>query len=98
MSYDATNFTCTGSHNGYAHYRYDTLEFDFNADASGYFNNSDDTLNLAVGDLITLVRWTTAVRTGTIADVSMLIVVSVDADGTVDCSNDFLSAGIVDTD
>lgn len=98
MAYTAGNLVLMGVGNGYGHYRYDTTDAATAVDASGYFNNSDDDLNLAVGDLITVVVWTTAVRTGTISDVSMHIVVSVSAAGVVDLSNDYLSATITDAD
>lgn len=98
MAYAAGNLTLMGSHNGYGHYRYDTTDAATAVDASGYFNNADDTLNLAVGDIIELVVWATAVRTGTISDVAKHIVVSVSAAGIVDLSNDLLSATVTDSD
>jgi hypothetical protein len=97
MAYSAGNLTLVGSHNGYGLYRYDTTDALTTVDGSGYFNNSDDTLNLAVGDIIEVVVWSTAVRTGTISDVGRIIVVSVSS-GTVDCSNDLLGATVIDSD
>lgn len=58
----------------------------------------DDTLNLAVGDMIEVVVWATAVRTGTISDVSLHIVMRVDDDGTVDLSDDLLGATVTSGD
>jgi len=75
-------------------YRYDTLDTLATVDGSGYFNNSDDDINLAVGDMIEVVVWTTAVRSGTVADVGRHIVVSVSAAGVVDLSDDLLSATV----
>jgi hypothetical protein len=98
MAYDGDYMTLTGSHNGFGTYRYDTLDALTDVDGSGYFNNSDDDLNLAVGDIIDVVVWSTAVRTGTIADVGKVIVVSVSAAGVVDCSNDLLGATVIDSD
>jgi len=98
MAYTAGNLTLKGSHNGYGEYRYDTTDAATAVDASGYFNNADDDLNLAVGDIIDVVVWTTAVRSGTISDVSQHIVVSVSAAGVVDLSNDLLSATVTDSD
>ena len=98
MAYIAGGLTLKGSHNGYGEYRYDTLDAATDVDASGYFNNSDDTLNLAVGDLIDVVVWLSALRSGTISDVSLHIVVSVSAAGVVDLSNDLLSATVTDSD
>lgn len=92
MAYTAGNLTLMSSGNGFAHYRYDTTDTAATVDGDGYFNNSDDDLNLAVGDMITVVVWGTAVRTGTISDVALHVVMVVDADGTVDLSDDLLGA------
>ncbi len=78
---------------GFSHYRYDSLDAGTLVDASGYFNNADDDLNLAVGDLIDCVDWTTAIGAGgTIALVTKHIVVSVSAAGVVDLSNNLTAA------
>lgn len=98
MAYTAGNLVQMSYGNGFGHYRYDTLDAAATVDGAGYFNNSDDTLNLAVGDIIDVVVWATAVRTGTISDLARHIVVSVDSDGTVDLSDDTLGATIADTD
>ena len=98
MAYTAGNLVLTGSHNGFARYRYDTLDATGTVDGAGYFNNSDDTLNLAVGDIIDLCVWSTAVRTGTISDIAMHVVVSVSAAGEVDLSNDLPGATVSDSD
>jgi hypothetical protein len=98
MAYTAGNLVLTGSHNGYGRYRYDTTDASTAVDASGYFDNSDDDLNLAVGDIIDVVVWATAVRTGTISDVAQHIVVSVSAAGVVDLSDDLLGATVADSD
>ena len=83
---------------GVANYRYDTLDASATIDASGYFNNADDALNLRVGDMIDHVQWTTTTYTGTVADVGLHIVLSVSAAGVVDLSNDLLGATLVDSD
>lgn len=98
MAYVAGNLAHVGQANGFNRYRYDTTDASTAVDASGYFNNSDDTLNLAVGDLIDVVVWSTAVRTGTISDVALHIVVSVSAAGVVDTSDDLLGATVSDSD
>jgi len=98
MAYTPGNLSLIGSANGFGLYRYNTLDAATAVDGSGYFNNSDDSLNLAVGDVIEVVVWATAVRTGTIADVARHIVVSISAAGVVDLSDDFLGATIADTD
>lgn len=66
MAYNADNFVLISSVNGYGLYRYDTTDALDTVDDGGYFNNSDDDLNLAVGDMIHAFSWSTAVRTGTI--------------------------------
>lgn len=83
------------SANGFGLYRYDSLDTIQSVDAGGYFNNVDDNLNLVVGDIIEVVSWSTAVRTGTIFDVSRTIVLSVDSAGAVSTSGDIYVPGIV---
>ena len=79
---------------GFGLYRYDTLDPLATVDGSGYFNNSDDDIQLRVGDIIDVVVWTTAVRTGTINDVGKVIVMTVTAAGVVDVSDDLLGASV----
>ena len=98
MTFSASELTLVDSSNGYGLYRYDTLDAATAVRVDGYMNNSDDATNLAVGDIIEVVVWSTAIRTGTISDVARHIVVSVSAVGVVDLSNDFLGATISDTD
>jgi protein involved in polysaccharide export with SLBB domain len=98
MAYAKANMTLKGSHNGYGDYRYDTTDTAVTVDTSAYFNNSDDSLNLAVGDTIEVVVWGTAVRSGTIADVENHIVVSVSSAGVVDISDPLNATTIADTD
>lgn len=98
MAYVAGNLVLMATGNGYSHYRYDTDDAASAVDASGYFNNSDDDLNMVKGDIIDVVVWTSAVRTSDISDVSKHIVVSVSAAGVVDLSNDLLVAAVSDTD
>jgi|TARA_R100000093_G_C1943605_1_gene73226 hypothetical protein len=82
---------------GYCTYRYDTTDAATAVDADGYFNNGDDDLNLAVGDVIMVVIWATAVLTGTVTDVS-LHVVQTDASGVIDLSDDMLAATVTSGD
>lgn len=99
MAYTPGNLVLLSSGNGFNHYRYDTLDAATAVDANGYFNNDDDTLNLAVGDVIDVVVWATAVRTGTVSDAAKHIVVAVDAaSGNVNLSNDVLGASVTNTD
>lgn len=98
MAYTAGNLSPIGDGNGFVNYRYDTTDALTDVDGSGYFDNSDDDLNLAVGDLIAVVVWSTAVRTGTISGVGLHVVVSVSAAGVVDLSNDLLGATLIDSD
>jgi len=95
MTYAAANLALMSSANGFKHYRYDTLDAATAVDGSGYFDDASGQLN--IGDLITSFDWTTAIRTGTIADVSMHVVVS-NSSGVVDLSNDLLSATVTDSD
>ena len=95
MAYIAADFALISSVNGFGLYRYDTLDTIETVDTGGYFNNADDTLNLAVGDIIEVISWTTTVRTGTIFDVSRVIVTTVDSAGAVNVSGDIYIPGIV---
>lgn len=97
MAVDVSNLAIMGQANGFALYRYDTLDLSAAVDTSEYFNNSDEVVNLRVGDIIIVVSWTTAVRTGTIAAYGHHIVLSVSAAGVVDLG--LVTAGsITDTD
>lgn len=94
MAYDGTNMALVSSVNGFGLYRYDTTDIVQTVDTQGYFNNADDNLNLNLGDLIQVVHWTTAVRTGTIFDVSLVVVSELQADGVVNVSSDVYQKGI----
>lgn len=99
MAYTPGNLIQMASGNGFATYRYDTLDAATDVDTDGYFNNVDDTLILRVGDLIDVVVWATAVRTGTIADISRHVVTAVNATtGSVNLSNDFATVTLANTD
>ena len=97
MAYTAGNLALLSHANGFNLFRYDTTDALTDVDASGYFNNVDDTLNLKVGDIIEVIVWDT-VRTGTPSDVGRLVVLSVSAAGVVDTSNDLLGATVTDSD
>ena len=98
MAYVAGNLTLVSGGNGFNNYRYDTTDATGDVDAAGYFNNADDDLNLAVGDMITVVVWGTAVRTGSISDLAIHLVNEVTAAGVVDTTNDLLGATVSDSD
>jgi hypothetical protein len=93
MAFDNSQLSLMAQCNGYKLYRYDTLDAHATVDSAGYFNNSDDTINLAVGDIIEVVVWATAIRTGTISTYGKHIVLSVSAAGLVDTSN--VTVGVV---
>lgn len=97
MAYTAGNLVLMSTGNGFNHYRYDTTDTAVTVDAAGYFNNSDDDLNLAVGDKIDIVVWATAVRTGTISDWDQVIVNEVTAAGVVDTTNILHGITVADT-
>lgn len=83
MAYEAGSLVLMASGNGHNHYRYDTLEASSAAMVLNYFNNSDDNLNLEVGDIITWVDWTGAVSSsGTINAYGEHIVMTVGSTGT----------------
>lgn len=91
MAFDSSNLRLIEGTPGFAVYRYDTTDALTTVDDNGYMNNSDDNVNLAVGDIIKVVVWSTAVQTGTISDVGEHIVMQVSS-GAVDLSTDYLSA------
>jgi protein involved in polysaccharide export with SLBB domain len=98
MAYTPGNLALVSSVNGFGLYRYDTTDAATVVDDNGYFSNNDDELNLAVGDIVEVVVWSSAVRTGTISDVSRHIVMAVDSAGDVNLSNDFLGATVSSSD
>lgn len=87
MAADAKQLALISSLNGFRLYRYDTLDTHATVRADGYFNNSDDDLNLAVGDIIDVVVWATAIRSGTISTYGRHIVLAIAA-GVVDLSDE----------
>lgn len=97
MAFDKSNLTLLSYGNGFSNYRYDTLDTHADVDTAGYFNNASDEINLSVGDLIDIVVWTSAVRTGAISTYGRHIVNEVTSAGVVDTSN--VTVGVVtDTD
>lgn len=98
MTFNAPDLTLMYEANGYATYRYDTLDTHATVDSAGYFNNTDDAQNFRVGDIIEVVVWATAVRTGTISTYGRHIVNAVAAaTGIVDTS-DVTVGTVTDTD
>jgi hypothetical protein len=87
MAFNAANLALIQHVNGYNHYRYDTLDVHTDVDGATYFDNVDDDQNFKVGDIIWVVVWATAIRTGTISTYGTHIVNAVSAAGVVDCSN-----------
>lgn len=95
MAFSASELVAMGEANGYTHWRYDTLDAHATVDTAAYFTG--DAVNmLRVGDLVDVVVWATAVRTGTISTYGRHIVNANDGT-TVDVSN--VTVGVVtDTD
>jgi len=77
MAYTAGGLTLMSVGNGFGTYRYDSLDDVDLVEDAGYFNNKDDSLKLAVGDMIFAFDWTTAVRTGTLNAVKAFVVTNV---------------------
>lgn len=97
MAYDPGNLSLISSVNGFGLYRYDSLDAVTLVDIDGYFNNSDDTLKLRVGDVILVVDWATTVRTGTITGWGIHMVMAVSAAGVVDLAEALLG-NVTNTD
>ena len=87
MSFITADLILVNHANGYGFYRYDTEDTHADVDTDGYFNNADDTLLFVVGDIIDVVVWSTAVRTGTISTYGRHIIRAVTAAGIVDVTN-----------
>ncbi|MCK5609075.1 hypothetical protein KAR91_44785 [Candidatus Pacearchaeota archaeon] len=86
MAFDTSQLALIQHVNGFNHYRYDTLDAHAAVDTDGYFDNGDDDQNIGVGDIIDVVVWATAIRTGTISTYGRHIVMIVTA-GSVDTSD-----------
>ncbi len=88
MAFDEEQLAQFSSVNSYGLYRYDTTDPLTLVDDVGYMNNIDDDLNLAVGDMIEVFVWVTAVRSGTMSVVARFVVTVVnDATGAVTLVN-----------
>ena len=92
MAFSAANLGLQAQANGFNRFRYDTTDTITTVDVPGYINNVDDSQNLAVGDIIEVVVWGTAVRTGTIVDFDILIVMVVAAAGDISLSSSMVTA------
>jgi hypothetical protein len=97
MAADASNLALISSVNGFGLYRYDSLDANTLVDIDGYFNNTDDNLNLAAGDVILAVDWATAVRSGTISGWGFHMVMAVDSAGVVDLA-EMLAGNVTNVD
>ena len=87
MAFIASDLVLQNSANGYNYYRYDTMDTHATIDLDGYFNNSDDDQVFQVGDLIDVVVWATAIRTGTISTYGRHIIMTVTGAGVVGTSD-----------
>lgn len=98
MAFANSQLVLMGQGNGFKRYRYDTLDTHATVDTAGYFNNADDDVNFAVGDIIEVIVWATAIRTGTISTYGTHIVNAVAATtGIVDVTNVTVNV-VTDTD
>ena len=86
MAFDTSELALISHVNGDNYYRYDTTDAHTPLEAAGYFNNDDDDQKIVVGDIIYVVVWGTAVRTGTISTYGTHIVNAVSS-GAVDTTN-----------
>ncbi len=93
MAFIVDDLVQISSVNGFGLYRYDTLDAHAVVDTDGYMNNTDDVTIIRVGDIIEVVVWATAIRSGTIDTYGRHIVMAVDVDGLVDLSD--VTVGVV---
>lgn len=100
MAYTAGNLAHLATANGFNSYRYDTTDAMDAVEDAGYFNNKDDNLNLAKGDIIYGFTWATAVRTGTLSEAKPFVVTNVIANdaaasaGAVNIAEIWITTGI----
>jgi hypothetical protein len=97
MAFITKDLVNMGTYNGFNFWRYDTLEASTAVDAAGYFNNSDDTQIIQVGDLMFVVDWDTAIRSGTVAGLGLHIV-NQNSSGAIDMTDNLLNASFADSD
>lgn len=96
MALDKTQLALMEHGNGFHRFRYDTLDTHATVDTAAYFDDDELVNMLNVGDIIDVVVWSTAVRTGTVSTYGKHIVLSNDGT-TIDVSN--VTVGVVtDTD
>jgi hypothetical protein len=96
MAFDNKQLSLVQSVNGFGLYRYDTEDAHAVVDTDGYFNNSDDSVLLRVGDIIDVVVWATAIRTGTVTTYGRHMVLA-DVAGVIDVTD--VTVGVMtDTD
>jgi hypothetical protein len=76
MAFDSSELYGDGDPPGRRGYKYHTTDHPDVVEAAGYFNNADDNVNLAKGDIIRSVTWS-ALDTGTISYVKDFIVTNV---------------------
>ena len=99
MAYTAGGLSQLNAVNGFGLYRYDSLDTVDEVGAAGYFNNLDDDLRLAIGDIIMAFDWATAVGVGgTLSGAKSYVVTNVIANdaassaGAVNCAEIWTSA------
>ena len=95
MAYNSADLVAMGEANGYTHWRYDTLDTHATVDTAAYFTG-DSVGMMRVGDLIDVVVWTTAIRTGTISTYGRHIVNS--STGSAIDVSDVTVGTVTDTD
>lgn len=96
MAYAAANLTRMAGGNGFSLFRYDTLDAHAAVDTAAYFSTDEAIAMLKVGDIIDVVVWATAVRTGTISTYGRHIVLS--NSGTAVDVSDVTVGTVTDTD
>ena len=95
MAYASGYLTRIAGGNGFSQFRYDTMDTHATVDTAAYF--TDEAVNmLEVGDIIDVVVWATAIRTGTVSTYGRHIVLS--NDGTTVDVGDVTVGTVTDTD
>ena len=106
MAYTAGNlFTTTGGPPGRGIYRYDcngTVDDVDDVEASGFFNNLDDNLNLQIGDRIDVFEWSGVpfASGSTLTNALQLVVTNVISNtaaasaGAVNCAQVFIPSSL----
>lgn len=85
MAYSSTELVAMSEANGYTHWRYDTLDTHATVDTAAYFTGESLGM-MRVGDIVDVIVWSTAIRSGTISTYGRHVV-NASSGSAIDVSN-----------